>query len=118
MIIKLVLLGGLVGLGVMAYRSSLNSRSAALRRLSGVLLLCGAAVAVVWPDAVSHLAVMMGVGRGSDLVLYLLAVVSLFVWLSLYRRIHDLEHRLVLLTRRIALHDAEHPPTTVGSDET
>ena len=44
MIIKIFLLVGLVVLGLVAYRSQSNSRAAALRRISGGMLLVGAAV--------------------------------------------------------------------------
>jgi small membrane protein len=108
MIIKLLLLAGLLLAAVLAYRSPLNSRNAALRRLFTLVLLGAGAVAVFSPRLVTVFARELGVGRGTDLLVYFLAVVSLLAWLSLWRRIYELEQRLVLLTRRTALHDAQH----------
>lgn len=108
MIIKLLLLAGLLFAAVLAYRSPLNSRNAALRRLFTLALLAAGAVAVFSPRLVTVFAGELGVGRGTDLLVYFLAVVSLLAWLSLWRRIYELEQRLVLLTRRTALHDAQH----------
>jgi hypothetical protein len=75
------------------------------------LLLVGA-IAVFNPVLVTGLAQQVGVGRGTDLLVYFLAAASLLAWLSLWRRIFELEQRLVLLTRSNALHDAQHRLST------
>ena len=49
----------------------------------------------------------MGVGRGADLLLYVLCVTSMFVAIALYLRLGDLHDRLVELARRHALLEAE-----------
>ena len=116
MIIKVVLIAGLLVAAVLAYRSPLNSRNAALRRLFTVALLTAGVVAVFFPRLVTQFAGQLGVGRGTDLLVYFLAVVSLLAWLSLWRRIYELEQRLVLLTRRSALHDAQHRPFPHGGE--
>ena len=110
MIIKILLLAGLSTVALLAYRSPLNSRNSALRRLAGATLLALAAFSVLFPAQLTFVAELIGVGRGADLVLYLLAVASLFVWLSLYRRIHDLEDRVRTLTREIALRSFSQGP--------
>ena len=123
MIIKIALIAGLLVAAVLAYRSPLNSRNAALRRLFAVALLTAGAVAVFFPALVTAFAAQVGVGRGTDLIVYFLAVVSLLGFLSLWRRIYELEQRLVLLTRRTALHDAQHrllptnPPEATRVDD-
>ncbi len=123
MIIKILLLAGLLVAAGLAYRSPLSTRSAALRRLFAVVLLALGALAVFFPTLVTMVAGRIGVGRGTDLLVYFLAVVSLLAFLSLWRRIYELEQRLVLLTRRNALHDAEHhqrpssPPRVAVDDE-
>lgn len=124
MIIKILLILGLAIAAVLAYRSPLNSRNAALRRIFGLALLGVAIIAVVFPDTVTTVAEKIGVGRGTDLVLYVLAVVSVLAFLGLYRRIHELEQRLTLLTRRTALFEAQHhladgvaPPPAVSEPD-
>lgn len=106
MMIKLLLIAGLLVVGIVAYRSPLNARNSALRRITGGAILAGGAVGVLRPDLVTRLAQSLGVGRGADLVLYALVVISLFVWLSLYRRIHDLEAKISQLNREVALASA------------
>jgi hypothetical protein len=105
MIIKVLLLGALLLLLAGAVRSR-SPRHLALRRLAAAVLAVGAALAVVFPDLVTRVAHLVGVGRGTDLVLYLFVIVSTFVWLGMYRRILELETRLARLVRAQALAEA------------
>ena len=72
-----------------------------------------------WPEAVQGADVVPGqgvdftaVGEVLMLVLAIYAGASLLGWLSLWRRIFELEQRLVLLTRSNALHEAQHRMST------
>lgn len=108
MIIKLLLVSGLLVAAALAYRSPLSSRSAALRRLFSIGLLVLGGIAVFFPSLVTVFAGRLGVGRGTDLLVYFVAVVSLLAFLSLWRRIYELEQKIVLLTRHSAIHEAYH----------
>jgi hypothetical protein len=103
MIIKLILLVALLFAASFAYRGRPSALSLFTRRMSLCLLLAAAAVAITFPPLVTDLANIVGVGRGTDLVLYGFVVGSIFVWIGLYRRLHDLEHKLVVINRAIAL---------------
>jgi hypothetical protein len=75
------------------------------------MLLCALAVAAVWMDGhVIELANRLGVGRGTDLVLYLLLPLLLLAVLVLTMRIRKLERQQTLLSRAVALGQAR-PPT-------
>ena len=103
MTIKLLLLAAITGAALFAYRGAPGAASLAARRLAFCILLVGATIAVVYPPLVTRLANLVGVGRGADLVLYGFVLGSIFVWIGLYRRLHDMEHRFVQLNRAIAL---------------
>jgi hypothetical protein len=109
MTIKLLLLTGLVLAAVFAYRGAPGAVSLATRRVGLAATLLAAAGAVVAPGLVTALARAVGVGRGTDLVLYLFVLASIFVWIGLYRRLHDMEQRFVRLNRAIALSRASVP---------
>ena len=96
MIIKILLLLSLLVAALLAYRSPLSSRNAALRRLFALGLFLFGGLAIFNPTLVTTIAQRIGVGRGTDLLVYFLAVASLLGWLSLWRRIFELEQRLVL----------------------
>ncbi len=61
---------------------------------------------VVFPNATSALATFVGVGRGTDLLLYFGVVAGLFVTAHFYFRTKSLEARLATLARAVALSDA------------
>ena len=48
-------------------------------------------------------------------MLYALVVVSVFVWVGVYRRLHDMEARFVALSRKIALDGSPQDSYTAGS---
>jgi hypothetical protein len=103
MIIKLILIAGLTLAGLFAYRAGRGARSLALRRIGFLLAMALCIVAVLAPTTISEVANLVGVGRGTDLVLYIFVLASLFIWIGLYRRLHDMEERFVDLARQIAL---------------
>jgi hypothetical protein len=105
MIIKVLLLLSLAFAALLAVRDQFPVAGLAVRRLTGLAVITGGAVAIVFPNLVTALANLVGVGRGTDLVLYVLAVVSLFVWIAVYRRFRELESRIVALTRDRAVSD-------------
>ena len=81
-------------------------------RLRDRLLLLGFALAgslvVLFPDVTANLALLTGVGRGVDLVMYLsIAGLSFFSFL-LYAHIRETDRKLTELTRAIAIKTAKH----------
>jgi hypothetical protein len=80
-------------------------------RIADVLLLfilMGAAVLfILFPDWTSVLAKKLGVGRGTDLVLYICIVLFYFVVLKLYARMRKLEQQITDLIRKQALDEVE-----------
>ncbi|MDO4791916.1 MAG: DUF2304 domain-containing protein [Buchananella hordeovulneris] len=83
-----------------------GQRSDALRRIGMVLFIVGAFVSVFWPRWLSYVANKVGVGRGTDLLLYLLIVAFLASLANQYRRSQVLERQLTKLARQIALSDS------------
>jgi hypothetical protein len=108
-IIQVLLLAGIVAAAAFSYRGAPGALSLAARRLAFASMLVGAVVAVVSPALVTRVANVVGVGRGTDLVLYGFVLGSVFVSIGLYRRLHDLEHRFVELNRAIALRPEVRP---------
>ena len=108
MIIKLILIATLGLAAVMLIRG----RRSALRLLMRRSLTLGAiglgVLAVLFPDSTTRVAALVGVGRGTDLVLYALCVAFLFVTIALYLRLNEMHDRYVELARRLALHEALH----------
>lgn len=106
MIIKILLLLSLTLASAFAARGRPTYTRLAMSRLVGGLVVLIGAISVLFPSLVTGVANEVGVGRGTDLILYLFVICSLFVWIGVYRRIMNLERRIVRLTRQLALHEA------------
>lgn len=90
-------------MGSMAFRSKLISRLVAL-------LFFGAATGfVIFPDATSSIARVLGVGRGTDLLLYVAIFAGLHSCLRLYIRTRAVQRKLTELARALAIRDAVVP---------
>lgn len=112
MIIKILLIAGAIGFGFLLLRSpSTTGRHMALTRIGGLVVVAGGIFAVLFPLKVTDVANAVGVGRGTDLVLYVLVMVFLFTSVSLYQRLHALDMQITELTRQLALLTAREPDT-------
>ncbi|MGY1845037.1 DUF2304 family protein [Modestobacter sp. SYSU DS0875] len=108
MLIQIVLLAGIVVLAAALLRRS-GARHQAIRRLALLGFGAFAVTSVVVPDIWNELADVVGVGRGTDLLLYGTIMVLLGFITTSYMRFRDLEHRFTKLSRRIALDEVPAP---------
>lgn len=111
MIIKILLIAGAIGFGVLVLRDSVPGHNL-VRRLMGLAVVVLGIIAVLWPMLTTDVANAVGVGRGTDLVLYVLVMVFIFNALATTQRLHRLERQLTLLTRELALRDPRQSPAT------
>ena len=107
MIIKLLLLGALAAAAYTLMHGRRTALSLLVRRAIALLAIGVGGVAVLFPDLVTRAAHAVGVGRGTDLLLYLLCVAFLFTTIGLHMRLAALHDRFVELSRRLALSEAQ-----------
>ncbi|HEY0216238.1 MAG TPA: DUF2304 domain-containing protein [Cellulomonas sp.] len=110
MLIKLLLLVAIAAVFVLGVRAPSGARHLALRRVSVVMATLVAILSVVFPDAWNTVAGFVGVGRGTDLLLYGLIIAFLLYMVTTYRRFRELEQQITLLARRIAVDEAAPRP--------
>lgn len=108
-LITVVLVLAVLAVGVYGLRLHGTPRGGALAKIGLGAVLVFAGYAVLRPDDVTWLAGRLGVGRGTDLVLYVLVVGFGFLVVSTYLRFRALESRFARLARTIALDRAERP---------
>ncbi|ONI82021.1 hypothetical protein ALI22I_38300 [Saccharothrix sp. ALI-22-I] len=109
MLIQFLLIGTVIVLLVFFLRHHGTTKTAAGVKIGFALFMVLAAVAVLRPADVSKLAEFVGVGRGTDLLLYALVVAFGFATINTYLRFKELELRYARLARAIALRNAEAP---------
>jgi hypothetical protein len=107
LIIKFLLVPGVVLAVVIALRSRASLRGQARRKILAALTVVAGVVAVMFPGLLQMVADWVGVTRGTDLLLYVLALVVLYLVGSTGVRFREQEARLVLLARQVALSEAE-----------
>ncbi|NMM22650.1 MAG: DUF2304 domain-containing protein, partial [Phycicoccus sp.] len=64
---------------------------------------------ILFPTVWTRIAKLVGVGRGTDMVLYALVVAFLSFTLTTYVRFRDFEARYTKIARRLALDEANPP---------
>lgn len=107
MIIKVLLIAALAAAAVVLVRGRRTALSLLVRRGLALAAIAVGVVAVLVPDALTEVAQAVGVGRGADLLLYLLCLAFLFVTIGLYLRLAEMHDRYVELARQLALHQAD-----------
>ena len=72
----------------------------------GAVIWFSAGVAIVRPEVTNELAALLGIGRGADLLLYLLAISFLASSFYFYQKYHRLESDLTRVVRHLAVREA------------
>ncbi|WP_144999920.1 DUF2304 domain-containing protein [Kocuria rhizophila] len=99
-----------VGYGALTLvRGGANAKHQAIRRLAAVAFFLFAAVSILVPDLVTQVARVLGIGRGTDLVLYALVVVFMVTQYTSAQRRRVEENNVTRLARHIAIAEAEKP---------
>lgn len=122
MLIQVILLLAVAVVAALLTRSTADARHQAIRRLLLAGFVVAAVVAIVFPQALSYLANLIGVGRGTDLLLYALVIAFVSYIATSHRRANQLSRKITLLTRELSLAEARigsaaspddppHPPT-------
>lgn len=101
--IQIVLIAAVIAIGAVFMRRTGADSHLAIRRLlyGGFALV--AIVSILFPQWLTWIANLVGVGRGTDLLLYALVLMFLVFVYTQSRRNAAQQRRLTLLARRLAL---------------
>lgn len=105
-LIKAVLITVFAVLGLVILLPRRGARGMAIRRLTLVLVMVSAVIAVIFPNLTNSVAAVLGVGRGTDLLLYGLIVVFLGFAVTSSAHNRRLDRQITDLARQIALTEA------------
>ena len=107
MIVQIALVLAALGAVVYFVRRAHNVRIRASKRIAFFVFIVVNIYAVLRPDHTTWVAQQIGIGRGTDLVVYLLVVAFVFGMLNTYLRQREISNHLTDLARAVALRDAE-----------
>lgn len=105
--IKFLLVPAVILAVVLSLRSRASLRGQARRKIVAGLTVVAGVFAVIFPGTLQAAADFVGVVRGTDLLLYVLAVVIMYFVGSTSARFREQESRLVRLAREAALVECE-----------
>jgi small membrane protein len=108
----------IVLLALVVFRGQ-GDRHLAVRRIFLLLFIVAAASSVFFPQIWTYAANLLGIGRGTDLIVYLLVLFFLGFVATTYRRFRQMEINMTEIARKVAL-QGEHPPepkTPISDDE-
>lgn len=108
-IIKVLLIGAFVIFGLILLRPGGSARNQAIRTITLLLLLAAGMYAVIFPTVIDDLAHTVGVGRGTDLLLYAFLIVFVANALSIVRKRRAQDAQITQLARQIAVRNPEYP---------
>lgn len=109
LVVQIVLVVAVILFSLVLIRGGSNAKHMAVRRILVLLFAVGAVLSIFFPGILTRLAGVVGVGRGTDLMLYAF-IVSFLVYISTtHQRFRQMEGMLTKLSRRIALDEAERP---------
>lgn len=107
MLIQIVLVLAVLTVLFVFVRSSDAVYVQASKRIGLVLFAVANVYAVMRPDDLTAVAHVLGVGRGTDLVLYALVVAFMAGMFSMYQRFRVVDRRFTELARTVAIREAE-----------
>lgn len=107
MTLQIVLVLAAVAALVYFVRSGQNVGIRASKRLAFAVFVLVNIYAVLRPNDVTWVARHLGIGRGTDLIVYLLVVAFVFGMINTYLRDREISQHLTDLARQLAIRDAE-----------
>lgn len=105
-IFQVLLIAAVITAAALAVRFLPGERSLALKRIFAILFVLAAGSAILFPSMLTVVANFFGIGRGTDLLLYLFIVAMLIFAVATIRAKARSDARVTNLARAVALLDA------------
>ena len=105
-IFQLILIAAIVIAAALAVKFLPGERSLALKRIFALLFVAAAVLAILFPSVLTIVASFFGIGRGTDLLLYLFIVAMLIFAVATIRAKARSDARVTNLARSVALLEA------------
>lgn len=103
LIIKILLISTFVVFAIVLILPMRGARQTAVRRLVLVAAFIAAIVAIAFPQLINDFAVFLGVGRGADLVLYVLVVIFIGNAMAQAAQNRQLQREITEIARALAI---------------
>jgi len=116
-LVQIVLVLAVILGSIALMRGGTNARHLAIRRIMLMLFALCAALSVIFPEILTGIAHALGIGRGTDLVLYAMVVLFFVYMATAFQRSRQTEVTLTKLARKIAIDEAPNPVDVAETGE-
>lgn len=116
-IFQFLLIAAVVLAAALAVKFLPGERSLALKRIFAILFVVVAVLAIIFPNALTAIAHFFGIGRGTDLLLYIFIVMTLLFSVATVRAKARSDARVSELARAVALMEARLTEENHGVDK-
>jgi hypothetical protein len=116
-VFQYVVISLLAFLAFITVRTAIAGRARKRVTVFWMLLWITGAGATIWPNATRDVARYLGIGRGTDLVLYCSVLVLMTGLFYIYTRLRQMDRTMTLLVRELAIERAKHSSARHGSAE-
>lgn len=103
---QIVLVVAVVMMAAYLLRNRRDSRAKAYKKLALITFLIISIVTILFPGLLTGLANFMGIGRGADLLVYVVAIAVLFQMINNYIKDKEDKSTLNQLARKVAILEA------------
>ncbi|MGI8392688.1 DUF2304 domain-containing protein [Leucobacter sp. W1038] len=117
-IFQFILIFGVAFAAILAIRFLPGDGSLAVKRILAMLFVVAAILAIVFPAALTTIANLLGIGRGTDLLLYVFIIACMLFAVSVVRAKARSDARVTDLARAVALMEARLDDRTGKQEET
>ena len=111
-VIQIIVIIAAIAIALYALGKRNTHSGKASKKIVLILLAIAMIVAVLFPDAITELAHVFGIGRGTDLLLYVTVLAFILYVLNSYLHQQDQRDILYRLARRIAILEAKNKHKT------
>lgn len=116
--IQLLLIAGSVSMALVFIRTWSQAKNRAWKRIAFSVFVVVNVYAVLRPTDVTWVARHLGVGRGTDLVLYVMVLAMGFLTLNTFLRFRSLEQKITDLARTLAINEGvRHNDVRLGTPD-
>ena len=103
---QFILILGVVVAAILVIRFLPGDGSLAVKRILALLFVAAAMLAIIFPAALTAVANVLGIGRGTDLLLYVFIIACMLFAVSVVRAKARSDARVTDLARAVALMEA------------
>ena len=106
MILKIIIIISILIVGIWLIKARKNTRVRAWQKLVFLVFILSVIVLTLFPNFALEIALLLGLSRVTDLIVYGTILIFLFVTVNIYLKFQEMQSKLSRLARKLAIQEA------------